>query len=141
MEQIEKLIEGVELKKTQVINNVKGDIRKIINKCDNNFKGFGEAYLTNVKFKEIKGFKLHTKMVLNLFVISGEIMFYMVNEQSNQKCEVTISEKLPKILTIQPNIWMAFEGKTNAQNVLLNIANIKHDPKESRNKEITFKIS
>ncbi|HYX35379.1 MAG TPA: hypothetical protein VE954_19970 [Oligoflexus sp.] len=39
-------------------------------------------------------------------------------------------------LTLPPKLWVAFQGVGKAQNLLLNIANIEHNPLESENCEL-----
>ena len=41
-------------------------------------------------------------------------------------------------LTIPPNNWVAFQGIGMGKNMLLNIANIEHDPSESINKYLSY---
>lgn len=41
--------------------------------------------------------------------------------------------KVYRRITIPPGVWMAFIGIGQGKNVLLNVANIPHDPKEQVN--------
>ena len=42
-------------------------------------------------------------------------------------------------LTVEPKLWVAFKGLSKNMNLVLNIANIQHEPSESVTKEL-FKI-
>jgi len=74
-------------------------------------------------------------MTLNLIVPAGEIKFVMYDDRLESKTrtnfyEVRLSPKNYKRLTVEPGIWMAFQGIDRYLNILLNIANIEHDPLE-----------
>lgn len=126
----------------KIIENPKGRLFHALKKSDVAFKSFGEAYLTSVNFKDIKGWKKHTKMTLNLIVITGEIRFVLYDESSSagrQFSEFRLSrdsQEQYKRLTVPPGVWMAFQGLSKCENLLLNIADIVHDPLESIDKEI-----
>ncbi len=47
-----------------------------------------------------------------------------------------MSKKSYARLTVPPNIWMGFQGMSKSQSLLLNVADIEHDPKEGLKKEI-----
>ena len=59
----------------KIISNPKGDIFKVIKKNDAGFVSFGEVYFSTVNKNEIKGWKKHRKMTLNIVVPIGEIKF------------------------------------------------------------------
>lgn len=126
----------------KIIENPKGRVFHAFKKNDLAFKNFGEAYLSSVNFQDIKGWKKHTKMTLNLIVITGEIRFVIYDETSSvgrQFSEYRLSrdsQEQYKRLTVPPGVWMAFQGLSKGENLLLNIADIEHDPLESIDKEI-----
>ncbi len=120
------------------IANPKGEILHALKKTDNGFIDFGEAYFSSIHFNEIKGWKKHTKMTLNLIVPIGEIMFVVYDDRDN----INMSEKFSSTylsknnyqrLTVPPGYWVAFKGIGTNTNLLLNIASIEHDPVESEN--------
>ena len=117
------------------IHHPKGDIYHVIKKSDRGFEGFGEAYFSTIKKDEIKGWKQHTKMTLNLVVPVGEIEFVIYDEKAREFFNIILSQKNYKRLTVKPGLWMAFRGMEEF-NMLLNIASIEHDPKESNTKEL-----
>lgn len=126
----------------KIIENPKGRVFHAFKKNDLAFKTFGEAYLSSVNFQDIKGWKKHTRMTLNLIVITGEIRFVIYDETSSagrQFSEYRLSrdsQEQYKRLTVPPGVWMAFQGLSKGENLLLNIADIEHDPLESIDKEI-----
>lgn len=126
------------LTKLSKVYNPKGNILHGIKKSDTGFVTFGEAYFSTVKYKEIKGWKMHKLMTLNLIVPNGNINIVTMD------CRKT-SSKEPKVmsfqlgecnymrLTIPPNIYVAFQGISKETNLLLNIADMEHDPNEAEN--------
>ena len=110
----------------------KGDIFHAMKKSDIGFSGFGEAYFSTIKKNEIKGWKKHTKMTLNLIVPIGEIEFVIYDENKKTFFNIKLSPNNYQRLTIQPGLWVAFRG-IETYNMLLNIADIEHDPLEAIN--------
>lgn len=117
------------------IYNSKGSIFHVIKKSDDQFNGFGEAYFSFINKGEIKGWKKHKKMTLNLVVPFGEIEFIIYNEDNKKFFNTSLSKKNYQRLTIREGLWVAFRG-IEENNILLNIANIEHDPSETINKNL-----
>ncbi len=117
------------------IKNPKGDIFHAIKKSDSGFSGFGEAYFTTVNRGDIKGWKRHTKMVLNLVVILGEVEFVIYNGDEFLSVKLSPKKNYQR-LTIKPNLWVAFRGLGEI-NIVLNLASIEHDPNEADNLELS----
>ena len=86
-------------------------------------------------------------MTLNLVVPIGEIKFVIYDGREGSKTrddifEIVLSPDDYKRLTIPPNLWMGFQGLGEGLNLLLNLANIEHDPDESEKKDVVaFKYS
>jgi len=134
-------MEGVFLSELRQISHSKGDIFHALKATDESYMGFGEAYFSFIWKGEVKGWKRHTEMTLNLVVPQGKIRFVVFDdrEQSQTKGEYKeffLSPDNYKRLTVAPDLWVAFQGCGPRENMLLNIASIPHDPKESVNREI-----
>jgi len=133
-------LEQIILTPLKQIYNPKGDIFHGMKKSDNGYNGFGEAYFSTINKGDIKGWKKHTLMTLNLIVVSGEIEFVVYNDKTKEFFSTKLSSQNYQRLTLQPNLWMAFRG-LGENNMLLNIASIEHDPNEAINidlKEISY---
>ena len=131
--------------KLDIIKHAKGDVMHALKKSDSGFVEFGEAYFSTVNHGMCKGWKLHEKMTLNLIVPNGDIRFIVHSGDSSP--DLNIIEPLMDIilgetnycrLTIPPGFWVAFQGIGHGQNILLNVADIMHDPKESCNKDLNY---
>lgn len=123
-------MDGVILTPLKRIHHPKGDVLHAMKKSDCGFDGFGEAYFSTIHQGEIKGWKKHTKMTLNLVVPFGKIEFVVYNgvEFLSVKLSLTNYQRL----TIQSGLWVAFRG-IGESNMLLNIASLEHDPSEAVN--------
>ena len=113
----------------QQIHNPKGNVFHAMKKSDEGFYSFGEAYFSIIHQGDIKGWKQHKKMILNLIVPEGEIQFVLYNEKNKEFFTVTLSPENYKRLTVKPGVWMAFKGIKD-KNILLNLASIEHNPEE-----------
>jgi dTDP-4-dehydrorhamnose 3,5-epimerase len=128
-------VDGVVLTPLKQIHNPKGDIFHAMKESDKGFDGFGEAYFSTINKNNVKGWKKHTEMTLNLVVVSGEIEFVVYDENSKTFFNVILSQDNYQRLTIKPNLWMAFKG-LKENNMLLNLASIEHNPSESVNLDL-----
>lgn len=123
-------MDGVVLTPLKQIHNPKGDIFHAMKKSDEGFNGFGEAYFSTVNEDDVKGWKKHTKMTLNLVVPIGEVEFIVYDEIKKEFFSIKLSQNNYQRLTVKPNLWMAFRG-VGENNVLLNLASMEHDPSEA----------
>lgn len=122
--------------KLQVKFNKKGNVIKLIQSSKSN--KFGELYISNLKKKKIKGWKFHSKMNMNLFVIQGKIKFVFYNTVKKTFTTITCSEKNNKRIFVKSKTWFAFQNLLDQESKILNFSDIKHDPKESRAMDLNF---
>jgi dTDP-4-dehydrorhamnose 3,5-epimerase len=128
-------IDGVILSPLKIIENPLGDVFHGMKSSDSGFTGFNEAYFSTINFNQVKPWKKHLQMTLNLIVPVGEIRFVLYDDRTNsgsngQFIDISLSKKNYQRLTVPPGIWVSFKGIGNTLNLLLNIANLKHDPQE-----------
>ena len=125
-------MDGVNLTPLKQIHHPKGDIFHAMKKSDKGFDGFGEAYFSTINQDDIKGWKKHTQMTLNLIVPIGKIEFVVYDEKTKEFFNVKLSHYNYQRLTVKSGLWMAFRG-ISENNMLLNLANLEHDPSEAVN--------
>ncbi len=130
------IIEGISIHDLRIIPHPQGDIMHGIKSSDVGYSSFGEAYFSSVHHGEVKGWKMHTKMRLNLIVPIGEIKFVAYHEPKDTFFEIILSRSNYKRLSVEPGIWLAFQGVGQNENMLLNIASIPHDPTEAESKPL-----
>ena len=121
------------LEKIDVLN---GDVWKGISNSDVGYKTFGEAYFSFIEPNKIKAWKCHKNMTLNLIAPVGSIFFVFIDANNNIREEKIGASRYVR-LTVPPNIWFGFKGISTADSILLNIADIKHDPLEVDRKDLS----
>ncbi len=129
------MIDGVIFTPLSIIDTVGGDVLHAIKTSDVGFSGFGEVYFSTVEPRAIKGWKLHREMVLNLVVPVGSVRFVIFDDRVDSKTEGQFSDFVLSRnnygrLTVPPKLWLGFQGVYEKDSLLLNIANIPHDPDE-----------
>ena len=127
---------GISKHKLKIMDNVNGPIKHALKKSDLGFKEFGEVYFSHVNYKSIKAWKRHTKMTMNLVVPIGKVKFVFYDENNKLFEEYKIGENNYFRLTVNPLIWFGFQGMGEGNNIVMNIANIEHDPNEVERKDL-----
>lgn len=107
-----------------------GDVLHAMKNTDHGFKGFGEAYFSWVMQSSVKAWKRHLRMTMNLVVPVGSVRFVFMHNEDHSVREVTIGTDCYARLTVPPGIWFGFQGLAAPQSLVLNLANIIHDPDE-----------
>ena len=74
-------IEGIALTSQKIIRTYGGEVLHGLKKNDDNFYGFGEAYFSTINYGDIKGWKRHSGMVLNILVPIGKIKFVVYDDR------------------------------------------------------------
>jgi len=127
------MIKGVIVTNLKVIDAFGGDVMHVMKESSIGYSRFGEAYFSKVNEGAIKAWKRHKEMTLNIVVPVGKIKFILFDDRevSNiQFQEVVISGDNYCRLTIPPMVWVGFQGISNSESMLLNIANRVHEPSE-----------
>lgn len=129
------MIEGVTLTQLKIIPGDSGFVLHAIRRTELSFCGFGEAYFSTIRKNAVKAWKRHHKMTLNLVVPCGEIKFVLYDDRQKSPTfgeifEINLSRRNYMRLTVPPMVWMGFKGIGKEPNMLLNIADIMHDPDE-----------
>ena len=114
----------------------KGNVFHALKTTESDFQGFGEAYFSTVNFNDIKAWKKHKKMTLNLVVPYGLVKFVFYKEKpSHTFRQEIIGNSNYYRLTVPPGIWFGFKGLSNEKSLVVNIADIEHDANEVLKKE------
>jgi dTDP-4-dehydrorhamnose 3,5-epimerase len=131
----QRIIAGVILTPLRQILHPQGNVFHGMKKSDDGYAGFGEAYFSTVKKGEIKSWKKHWEMTLNLVAPVGKIRFVLFDDRETSPTKNCFNEFVLSLenyvrLTVPPQLWMAFQGLDDI-NLLLNIANLEHAPDET----------
>lgn len=108
-----------------------GDVLHAMKATDAGYEGFGEAYFSWVNAGAVKAWKRHLRMTLNLVVPVGKVrfVFYLPGREQTFRVE-TIGQDRYDRLTVPPGIWFGFQGVADTDSLVLNLANLTHDPGE-----------
>ena len=133
-------LKQVQLSKCKNIYNQKGNLKKLLDLESKSFLSFGEIYLTKIKYRNIKGWKSHKKMNSNIFLLSGKVMFIIVEIKKKEIKfhEYILSMKTNDHIFIPKNKFFSFYGLSKTQSVLLNLSSIKHDTNETVEKNLDY---
>ena len=128
-------IDGVVVTPLKEFKSPGGKVLRAFKSDENTFVGFGEAYFSFINKGIIRGWKRHKYMTLNIIVPLGSIRFVIYDNRLKSKTfnhfqDINISIEEYSRLTIPPMLWFAFQGISSSTNLLLNIADIIHDPEE-----------
>jgi len=111
-----------------------GDVMHALKNNDPDYGGFGEAYFSWLEHRKVKAWKCHTEMTMNLIVPFGQVRFVFCDLDSQP--EVFRIEEIGDYnyarLTVPPGVWFGFQGLKVNSSLVLNIADILHDPSEVR---------
>lgn len=106
-----------------------GDVLHALKCNENSFIDFGEAYFSWIEFGAVKAWKRHMRMTMNLIVPVGNVRFvFYLGDGKFQ--EEKIGEFRYKRITVPPGIWFGFQGIYDPRSLILNVADILHDPTE-----------
>ena len=139
---MDKVIHDVLLTTLDTRESAGGDVWHGMKRTDRGYVGFGEAYFSTINPRAVKPWKRHLRMTLNLIVPVGQIRFVLFDGREESPTSgsfqsVRLSrEHNYQRLTVPPKIWVAFQGMGEPVNILLNIADLEHDPHEVERLEL-----
>lgn len=113
-----------------------GDVLHGMKYGDPGYVDFGEVYFSQIDQGAVKAWKRHLRMTLNLVVPYGEIYFVFIDDQGNIREEAIGLSRYAR-LTIPPGLWFGFKGRGESYSLLMNVADIPHDPAEIERKKLT----
>jgi dTDP-4-dehydrorhamnose 3,5-epimerase len=130
-------IDDINIVELSRINVAGGDVFKGIDVSSSVFKGFGEFYFSNVEFGYRKAWKRHLQMTMFLTVPVGHVNFVFIDSQE-RRLEIAIGEESYRGLQVPPGLWFGFEGIGKGKNLVMNLADIRHDPNEVERRSVDF---
>jgi len=130
------VIEGVLLLPRACFQDHRGRVLRMVRTDDPDFAGFGEVYFSTVRHGEVKGWKLHTRMVLTLAAPMGEVLFVLYDGRQDSPTRGVVQTQTlgtgpHRLLRIPPGVWFGFQGAGPGESLVANCASIPHDPRES----------
>lgn len=131
------VIKGVTLTELRQIGDTRGAVLHML-RCDApEFAHFGECYFSEVLPGAVKAWKRHRAQTQNLAVPVGRVRMVMYDDREGSETQGILQElELGRPdaylrLRIPPRIWYGFAGISDMPALLVNCADLPHDPTES----------
>lgn len=129
------MIHGVRVRPLKQIVDERGKVMHMLRNDNEDFQGFGEVYFSCVYPGAIKGWHIHSQMVLNYAVPQGEIKMVLYDDRADSPTrgelqEVFLGSGNYSLVTVPPFVWNGFKGIGTEVAVVANCASIPHDPAE-----------
>ena len=129
------MIEGVAIRPLKIIPDERGKVMHMLKETDPEFERFGEIYFSMVYPGVIKGWHLHSKMVINYAVPIGQIKLVLFDERKDSKTKGEIQELFVGrdnycLVKVPIGVWNGFKGVGTEPALVANCATIPHDPGE-----------
>lgn len=112
-----------------------GEVLHGMKRDDPGYVDFGEVYFSMIEPGAIKAWKRHLHMTLNLVVPVGKVCIAFI-DQSNAVREEILGLNRHVRISVPPGLWFGFKGLAKPYSMLVNIADIPHNPAEVERKEI-----
>ena len=129
------MIEGVVVAPRRVIPDERGKVMHMLKATDPEFEQFGEVYFSCVNPGVVKGWHLHSRMVIHYAVPVGMVKLVLFDEREGSKTkgevqELFIGQDNHCLVKVPPGVWNGFKGIGVTPAVVCNCSNIPHDPGE-----------
>ena len=129
------MIEGVKLKKLNVIPDERGMLVEMMRSDDEDFQRFGQLYMTMVYPGVVKAWHFHKKQTDHFVCVAGmaKVVLYDDREGSPTRGQVNeffIGEKNMVLLVIPRLVWHGMKGIGEGTALIVNQPTEAYDPKE-----------
>jgi dTDP-4-dehydrorhamnose 3,5-epimerase len=136
----EQMIEQVIIQELRQIPDERGRVMHMIRADNPLFKNFGEIYFSEVLPGVVKAWKRHKEMTQLIAVPVGMIKLVIYDDPENAKSKgdlkvVEIGRDNYKLVKIPPNLWYGFKCISEHPALLVNCANLPHDPSETESRD------
>ncbi len=137
-----KSIEGVVQTELKQLTDARGSVLHMLRNDDVTFTSFGECYFSEIFPGSIKAWKIHHEQTQHLAVPVGRIRFVIYDDRefSSTRGNIQIIELgRPDSylrLMVPSELWYGFTCISDVPALLVNCADIPHNPHESEVKAI-----
>ena len=135
-------IQGVKITPLREISDSRGSVFHMLRSDSDDFQGFGECYFSEVLPGAIKAWKYHHTQIQNIAVPSGLMRLVLFDSRVSSNTYGNILEldlgrpKAYRRVKIPPKIWYGFACLGSMPAILVNCANIPHDPSDTKKLDI-----
>lgn len=134
------MIDGIIVTPLRQILDERGKVMHMLRVGDPAFEKFGEIYFSCVYPGAIKGWHIHSEMILNYAVPHGQIKFVLYDDREGSRTRGEVQELFlgPDnycLVTVPPLVWNGFKGIGNEMAIVANCASIGHSADEIARKD------
>jgi dTDP-4-dehydrorhamnose 3,5-epimerase len=128
-------IAGVRVVPLRQIPDERGKVMHMLRADAAHFVGFGEIYFSAVFPGVVKGWHLHSRMVINYAVPVGRIKLVLFDDREGSPSRGTLEEHFVgednyALVQVPVGVWNGFKGIGTSMALVANCASIGHDPDE-----------
>ena len=129
------MIAGVEIFPLLRIQDERGFVMRMMRADDPHFTRFGEIYFSVVYPGVIKGWHLHSRMVINYAVVVGNIKLVLYDQRDESPTrrelqEIVFGDVNYQLVRVPPGVTNGFTAVGGEKAIVANCASIPHDPTE-----------
>jgi dTDP-4-dehydrorhamnose 3,5-epimerase len=129
------MIDGVEIFPLLRIQDERGCVMRMLRADDPHFQEFGEIYFSVIYPGIIKGWHLHSRMVINYAVVQGNIKLVLYDQRETSRTyrqlqEIVFGQLNYQLIRVPPGVVNGFTAVGGAGAIVANCSNIPHDPTE-----------
>jgi len=129
------MIEDVVIKQLKQFDDDRGRVMHMIRADDPLFEKFGEVYFSEILPGVVKAWKKHKLMAQFFAVPVGMIRLVVYDDRPNSKSNgelivVEVGRDHYQLVKIPPGLWYGFKCISNGSALIVNCADLPHDPKE-----------
>lgn len=128
------MIAGVVVTPLKIIADARGSVMHMLRADAPCFQGFGEIYFSTINPGQVKAWKRHRTMTLNLCCVAGVLRLAVHDPSTGETREIDMGPNDPAtyvLATVPPGPWTGFTCIGDRPAVLANCASIPHDPDEA----------
>ncbi|MCM8781656.1 MAG: dTDP-4-dehydrorhamnose 3,5-epimerase family protein [Candidatus Omnitrophica bacterium] len=119
------MIEGVKVKKLTLIPDERGRLMEILRRDDEQFKRFGQVYMTTSYPGVVKAWHYHKKQTDNFTCIYGKIRLALYDPRPRSKTFKSIDEFVlsldePILVQIPPLVYHGFKCISDKESIVIN---------------------
>ena len=126
------MIDGVVVKALKFIPDERGRVMEILRSDDENFKKFGQAYITTTYPGVVKAWHMHKKQTDVICCIVGRLHMVLYDDRNRSKTrgevlEVDMSEDSPCYVLVPPGIYHGWKCVAEKESVVVNVPSEPYD--------------
>jgi dTDP-4-dehydrorhamnose 3,5-epimerase len=130
------MIEGVQITPLRRIQDERGCVMHMLRADDPHFVEFGEIYFSVIYPGVIKGWHVHSRMIINYAVVDGNIKLVLYDQRQASPTyqrvqEICFGQINYQLVTVPPGVVNGFVAIGGQRAIVANCANIPHDPTET----------